>query len=203
MPYDKNVFLNCPFDNQYAPILQAIIFTIIFQGFHPRLALESSDSSELRLTKITALIGESKYSIHDLSRCVCSKKGEYYRLNMPFELGMDLGAKQFCVEPHRDKKILILEEKRFESNIYISDLAGCDIEIHAGDYKKAMTKVSEWLHAEAGAERMGMVRIGAAYRTFQAWHYERQLSEGFTEDQIRTYKTKSLMEAMQEWKDNQ
>lgn len=89
--FESNVFINCPFDREYYSLLRPLLFTIVFLGFNPRLATERSDSGENRLEKIRELIRDSKYSIHDLSRLRSKKAKEFYRLNMPFELGMDYG----------------------------------------------------------------------------------------------------------------
>ena len=55
MPFETNVFINCPFDDDFAPLLQAILFCVITMGFEPRLATERSDSGETRLDKIREL----------------------------------------------------------------------------------------------------------------------------------------------------
>ena len=86
--YEKNVFINCPFDEEYLSLLRPILFTIIYLGFIPRVPLESFDSGEPRFNKICELIKQSRYGIHDLSRIKARKKGEYFRFNMPFELGL-------------------------------------------------------------------------------------------------------------------
>ena len=62
-----NVFINCPFDNQYFPLLKALLFALIYIGKQPQIS-ETTDSGEARLHKIKELMLESKYSIHDLSR---------------------------------------------------------------------------------------------------------------------------------------
>lgn len=111
--FEKSVFINCPFDKDYEPILQAILFCVIFLGFEPRIATENSDSGSIRLEKIRDLIENSKFSIHDLSRCQAKKKGEHFRLNMPFELGVDYGCRQYLGNGRNEKKLLILEEKIF------------------------------------------------------------------------------------------
>jgi hypothetical protein len=41
------------------------------------------------------LIHESRFGIHDLSRCKAITAGDYVRMNMPFELGIDHGSKRF------------------------------------------------------------------------------------------------------------
>ena len=66
--FDRNVFINCPFDSDYFPLLRPLLFSIVYLGFNPKIALETSDSGELRVDKICELIKASKYSVHDLSR---------------------------------------------------------------------------------------------------------------------------------------
>lgn len=96
--YENNVFINCPFDDKYFDLLQTLVFAIVYYGFTPRISLENSDSGQPRLEKIVQLIIESKYSIHDLSRLQSKSANEYYRLNMPFELGIDYGLRKFNEE---------------------------------------------------------------------------------------------------------
>lgn len=67
--FERAVFVNCPFDDDYAPLLEAALFCIVSFGFSPRLANERLEAGENRLDKIIEMIRESKYSIHDLSRC--------------------------------------------------------------------------------------------------------------------------------------
>ena len=50
--FSKNVFINCPLDDEYTPLLQAILFCLIRFGFIPRIATERMDSGEIRLDKI-------------------------------------------------------------------------------------------------------------------------------------------------------
>lgn len=33
--FDRTVFVNCPFDTEYAPILEAILFCLIKRGLNP------------------------------------------------------------------------------------------------------------------------------------------------------------------------
>jgi len=96
--YDRNVFINCPFDDKYFELLQTLVFTIIYYGFKPRISLKNSDSGQPRLEKIVQLIYDSQYSIHDLSRLQSKSANENYRLNMPFELGIDYGLRKFNQE---------------------------------------------------------------------------------------------------------
>jgi hypothetical protein len=198
--FDKCVFINCPLDRDYEPILQAILFCLIYLGFTPRIATESNDSGENRLKKIQGLIENSKYSIHDLSRCISSKEGEYFRLNMPFELGIDYGCRQYYGKGREKKKFLILEERKYQSKQALSDLAGCDMQEHEGKYDIAIRKVRNWIVSEARIKAKGTGHIISAYTAdFQEWHYEKMLAEGFSENDIKDYPTSELLEAMKEW----
>ena len=81
----------------------------------------------------------------DLSRCQAQEKGEFYRLNVPFELGLDFGCKHYGGGRLATKVILVLEEHRYRYQVAISDLAGSDIEAHHGDYQLAVRRVRNWL----------------------------------------------------------
>ncbi len=66
--YDVSVFLNCPFDDSYRPLLHAAIFAIQDCGFLARTALEDVGSGETRLDKIARIIGESRFSMMNLRK---------------------------------------------------------------------------------------------------------------------------------------
>ena len=113
MSFDRCVFINCPFDEDYRTLLPPLLFTIKFLGLHPRIALDECDSGTPRIQKIIELIRHSRYAIHDLSRLQASATGEFYRLNMPLELGLDVGCRLFGRGQQRLKRCLILEEQRY------------------------------------------------------------------------------------------
>lgn len=62
-----------------------------------------------------------------------------------------------------------------------------------------MRKVRNWFSDEARENVDGAGRILNAYEDFQEWHYNRQLSRGFSEKDIQDYPTSELVEAMKEW----
>lgn len=197
--FDRNVFLNCPFDKEYEPILQAILFTIVRLQLEPRLASESADSGEVRLDKIRNLIEESKYSIHDLSRCMAREEGEYYRLNMPFELGIDYGCRRYFGNGRDNKRFLILEERRYRYQAALSDISGCDIQAHAADFQKAVKHVRNWLVSTANAENVGAKRILDDYAFFQEWYIEMHLAAGAELADILEYPTSEFLSGMKTW----
>lgn len=195
------MFLNCPFDLEYAPLLQAVAFCVVFLGFYPRLAPENSDNAIVRLERIDELIRHSKYGIHDLSRCKCDEVGQFSRMNRPFELGLDHGCKRFGANAHTDKQILILEETRYDYQKALSDIAGWDIQTHSGDYQKAVRRVRDWLIRQAGADNIGAALILGKYLAFQEWYYQRELATGASKDDIQEYPTDQMVRSMHTWMD--
>jgi hypothetical protein len=198
-PFEQSVFINCPFDSAFAPILQAIAFCVTNLDFHPRLAPENADNAASRLDRILELVRGSKYAIHDLSRCRAASIGEYARMNMPFELGIDYGCRRFGGEPLSTKSVLILEETRHDYQRALSDIAGWDIEAHDGDHIKAVRHVRNWLVRQASAPPIGPTRVLSDYADFQEWYWRRELANGASEEDIRTYPTVQLINAMREW----
>lgn len=110
--YERSVFINCPFDPEYAPIFEAVVFAVHDAGFHPRCARERLDSSEIRLHKIIRLIAGSRFSIHDLSRTELDDATALPRFNMPLELGIDIGCKSFS-RAHTRKSLLIFDSQQY------------------------------------------------------------------------------------------
>ncbi|MFP5247234.1 MAG: hypothetical protein ACLGH0_11115 [Thermoanaerobaculia bacterium] len=147
--FDRNVFINCPFDAEYTPILEAIVFAVHDAGFRPKSALERLDSSEVRLQKIIRLIRNSRYSIHDLSRVELDKATSLPRFNMPLELGIDIGCKSFS-PAHKRKSLLIFDSEQYRFQKYVSDIGGQDIHRHGNDPKVAVSRVRDWLRTETG-----------------------------------------------------
>lgn len=58
-----DVFINCPFDNDFVPTFRALIFAIMACGFRPRSARELDDGGQTRIEKIYGLIEECRFGI--------------------------------------------------------------------------------------------------------------------------------------------
>lgn len=91
--YEKSVFINCPFDDDFQPLFHAIVLTIAARGFTPRCARETEGQADPRIVRIARGLMESKYSIHDLSRYQGQGADNLGRFNMPLELGIALGMR--------------------------------------------------------------------------------------------------------------
>jgi hypothetical protein len=170
--FESNIFVNCPFDDDYRQILLGIVFTIIYFGYRPRLSIERADSAESRIDKILGLIKESKFGIHDLSRLVSSEEGESYRMNMPFELGIDYGCQKLKGGKWAGKKILILEKERYRFQKAISDLSGSDIKNHDDEVDKAVSAVRDWLITEELKRGDSGAKVWDNFNDFQAYLYD-------------------------------
>ena len=198
--FDRSVFINCPFDKKFEPILQAILFCIVYLEFKPRIARERNNAAEVRIEKILELIEQSRYSIHDLSRYQAGRAGEFYRLNMPFELGVDHGCRRFRGSPWDEKKLLILADRPYNYQKALSDIAGSDIETHGNRFDNAIKKVRNWLVNEAGASNVGAKLIIDKYTDFQEWYFESHRAVGASDADIKQYPTKEFLAGMIAWK---
>ena len=150
--YADSVFINCPFDDEYLPIFRAIVFTVAASGFVPRCTLEHEDAGQVRIEKIYRLIQQSAFGIHDISRTELDADNRLPRFNMPFELGVFLGAKKFGSAKHALKRCLVLDRKPYEFQKFISDIAGQDIKAHGNRPKDAIRAVRDWLRNALGAK---------------------------------------------------
>jgi hypothetical protein len=167
--YEKSVFINCPFDDSYLPLFRALIFAVFECGLIPRCAQEVYDAGEVRIEKITRIIRDCRWGIHDISRTDLNARG-LPRFNMPLELGLFLGAQRFGTGPHRRKSCLVLDRDRYRYQEFISDIAGQDIAAHANDPAEAIKAVRDWLSvAKAGISRPpGGAAIAGRYSRFMA-----------------------------------
>lgn len=167
--YASNVFINCPFDNEYSPIRDAIVFAIFDCGFVPRSALEEDDGGDVRFEKIKRLISISKFGVHDISRTEIDDINDLPRFNMPLELGVFIGATRFGDTHQRKKNTLILDKEPHRYQIFMSDIAGQDIRSHENDPSQAISHIRNWLNAASGRRTIpGGVAINARYQIFQA-----------------------------------
>lgn len=143
----RGVFINCPFDKAYKPIFDAVMFTVYDCGYLPRSALEIVDSAQVRLDKLLSIIRDCDFAVHDISRIELDKGSNLPRFNMPFELGLYLGAREFGAGRHRKKNCLILDKSRYRFQKFLSDIAGQDITAHKGKPAGAIKAVRNWLNS--------------------------------------------------------
>lgn len=151
-------------------MLWAIVFTVLSCGFSPRSAMEENDAGAIRLDKIKRLIKESRLGIHDISRTELDTTSGLPRFNMPFELGIDLGARAYGSRQLTRKKILIFDRDRYRYQQFLSDIAGQDISAHGDSVSNVISKVRGWLNnsQSSGRPLLGADAIEASFTKFIA-----------------------------------
>jgi hypothetical protein len=167
--FSNAVFVNCPFDADYKPIFDAIVFAITDLGFIARSAREGDDGGETRLSKIQGIIEQCRYGVHDISAVQLNPHYQLPRFNMPLELGLFLGCKRYGERSQQKKVALILDSEPHRYQIFISDIAGQDIHSHNNDVRTAIRELRTWLATESRRKRLpGGQDIFNRYQRFQA-----------------------------------
>ena len=168
MADSRDVFVNCPFDGAFRPLFHAILFTVLRCGYSPRCALEASDAGETRIRKIARIIAECPYGVHDISRTELDEASGLPRFNMPFELGLFLGARAFGTGRQGEKRCLVLEREPYLYQKYLSDIAGQDIYPHGDDPQEVVRHVRDFLNGVTeGAPLPGVEAILTDYVAFE------------------------------------
>jgi hypothetical protein len=127
----ESVFLNIPYDYEFEDLYLAYIVGLTQLGLRVNVTLAVPNQG--RLETIIALIKESRFSIHDLSRIELSKG--IPRFNMPVELGLALYRAHVTRGRHR---VYVFESKPYRAQRSTSDINGIDPKIHHGTAKGIM-----------------------------------------------------------------
>jgi hypothetical protein len=147
---DRSVFINCPFDEEYQRLFDAIVFGITAYGFIPRSAMEGDDSED-RMERIFTALDTSRYSIHDLSRCRGEADENLARFNMPLEFGMAFGKGYPRYDGQRRHNWMVLVPEGNLYKKYVSDLSGYDLRAHDGTPEDILRHVRRWLSPKVAA----------------------------------------------------
>jgi len=146
-----SVFLNCPYDLEYQALFDSAVLSVVCCGFTPRSALESGTIAEPRMARITRAIFDSKYSIHDLSRCKGEGDANLARFNMPLELGIAM-ARRYLGRRAADKHDwLVMVPAGHPYGRYISDLAGFDPVTHNSTERGLIVAIMTWFATRVDA----------------------------------------------------
>ncbi len=167
--YEDNVFINCPFDAPYQAMFDALVFAIHDAGFIARCAREVGNPTEARLKRIIRIIAECRYGIHDISRTNLDSRILLPRFNMPFELGLFLGCKEFGLSAHIKKACLVLDTLPYRHQRILSDIAGHDdVFPHGGRPQVAIRGVRDWLRSTSNRKNIpGAATIWERYIKFR------------------------------------
>jgi hypothetical protein len=198
--FESSLFINCPFDREYVPLLHSLVFAVFDCGLQPRLASEQADSGRVRIDKIRELIRSCRYSVHDISRIEARHPGDEPRFNMPFELGLDLGCRYYGAPRLRDKQCLILEKERYRYQRVLSDISGNDIRAHGDDPKVLMSEIRNWLRVVTGKDLPSGDSLWRRFNLFRI-HLTRMLGElRFSERDVQALEIVEYMGFIKDWK---
>lgn len=194
---DNWVFINCPFDNKYFPLLKSILFTIAYLELEPKIS-ETTDSGLTRITRITDFMMQSRYSIHDLSRMDPLNPGDLPRFNMPFECGIDFGIKASNPIQFGEKQFLILEKEQYRYQKVISDISGNDIKFHKNEPERLIKIIRDWFRPKIENTPYPK-EIWLAFNEFE-FDYEQILVEaGYNPKSIDSMEFSEIIENMNTW----
>lgn len=194
---ENNVFINCPFDNLYFPLLKPLLFTIVYLDLIPQIS-ETTDSGQARIDHIVDLMSISKYSIHDLSRVERIKKTDYPRFNMPFECGIDFGLKMSDAATFGEKKFLILEKEPYRYKSIISDISGNDIKAHNEDPEEIIKVVRDWFKVLL-QDVPWYKTIWLAYAEFETDFEQILIANSYNPKDINSLTFSDIIENMTAW----
>lgn len=183
MSFEKSVFINCPFDAEYTPLLRALIFVNLYLGFEPKISTNTS-SGKQRIDEIMHLMKTSKYSIHDISRCEPLRPGDLPRFNMPYEMGLDIGCSKFGNKTQQGKVCLILEKDKNRYDQVISDISGQDIKDHENVPEVLIKKVREWYDSILEEQLPSNSKLWSKYIECNARINVVLTKEGHTQEEI-------------------
>lgn len=198
--FSKNVFINCPFDSEYDSLLRPMLFTVVYLGFNPQIASQTADSGEQRINKILSLIVKSQYSVHDLSRIRSDKQREFYRLNMPFELGIDYACRRIVSGHLRRKRFLVLGARPHDYKTALSDLAGVDAKSHGNTPKKAVLALRNWFIDTVHLQKADSATVvWYKFTEFTTDFYEQRKQEGFSKRDLKMMPVREYIAFIRKW----
>lgn len=120
-------------------------------------------------------------------------------MNMPFELGIDLGFRRGNVPVFQQKKFLIFEKEPYDLKRALSDIAGQDVAYHRNNFELIIKNVRDFFRVEALEDVPGPAQIETDYATFQGWMIEKKIFEGHSETQALHLPTSERLEEMKVW----
>ena len=137
------VFLNYPFDAEFAPLANAMNFAVVAGGLLPLCAYDLTTPDRPRLELLVHAIQNCQYSAHDFSRSTGGGDNNFARMNMPIEMGMALFHALHT--QHQDHRCAFFVPTAYDYQAFASDLAGLDPKVHENDESRIVTDMYEWL----------------------------------------------------------
>jgi hypothetical protein len=189
-PAGRTVFINCPYDDRYKPVFDALVFAIHDCGFVARFG-GAQVGGAVRLTKIVEQIDACALSIHDISRVeLAGASKKLPRFNMPFEAGLAYARRARDPLSH---DLLLIDTRAHRYHQSLSDASGLDIQAYSArqpisviacvrsflDGRAPDVPGEDYISGRFLAFRDGLRRLAESHRVTAAelkqWRYARKL----------------------------
>ncbi len=119
---------------------------------------------------------------------------------MPFELGIDFGARRYGAPPLDVKKHLVLEKDRYEFQRTLSDLSGSDIKHHNNEPEDVVRAVRNWCVETAGLKNISSPNsLWNKFTEFAAAFYDARKAEGFSKKDLDMMPLTEYVLFIQNW----
>jgi hypothetical protein len=129
-----------------------------------------------------------------------SKAGDFSRMNMPFELGIEYGSRLFGSAKMKNKRCLILEEARYEFMKALSDLSGVDIKTHANEPDAVVRAVRDWFVETVGLRSVhSPTAIWYRFADFTVDFYDARAAEGFSNEDLNMMPVPEYIDFIKMW----
>nr|MDC2856666.1 hypothetical protein [Ningiella sp. W23] len=119
-------------------------------------------------------------------------------MNMPFELGIDYGAKALKGDKWKNKQLLVLEKERYRYQKALSDLSGSDIKNHDDEPSKIVKVVRDWFVATENIRVDSGNKIWSKFNEFNAYLYD-QAVEIDGHDNVDELQVVEVIRHMDDW----
>lgn len=162
------VFLNYPFDGEFAGLANAMNFAVVAGGMLPLCAYDLTTPDRPRLELLVEAIRNCQYSAHDFSRSTGGGPNNLARMNMPIEMGMALFHALHT--QHHEHRCAFFVPTAHDYQAFASDLAGLDPKVHDNDEARLLTDMYEWLRGvvpPALFNKQPTVDVLAKYKEFK------------------------------------
>jgi hypothetical protein len=174
-PYEKSVFINCPYDAEFRDYFHAIVLTVSAFGMAPRSGLQSMGQANTRIARIAETLANSKYSIHDLSRFTGEGVANLARFNMPLELGIAVALRYERSGTDRSHNFAVMAPRGSAFQQFVSDLAGFDPFMHELTVPSVIRETHSWLQEQPDAvETIPASAVFSGFDKFKQEIAERQ-----------------------------
>lgn len=176
----SQVFLNYPFDNEFANLANAMTFAVVAGGLLPVCARDLTTPDRPRLELLVDAIRNCHYSAHDFSRFTGEGPNNLARMNMPIEMGM--AVFHALATQRMDHRCAFFVPTPHAYQAFASDLAGLDPKCHNNDETRALFEMYDWLRGVAPHTLFNVVPTVNVATKYEEFKRQSALVEGSGED---------------------